>query len=107
MQDNKEHLNVDLGFLDEAKPRDAEIKAASGYKVNRRNITIIGGIIVAFIGWIALSYNSSPTRSTPSSYSPPTTYQPQAPAYQPPAAVTSGTATNGQFRCSSYDSRQA
>src|SRR5262245_6283627 len=106
MQDDKEHLNVDFGFLDEAKPRDAEIKAASGYKVKWRNITIIGVIIVAFIGWIALSDNSSPSRSTPSSYSPPTTYQPQAPAYQPPAVDGSGTVTNGQFRCSSYDSRQ-
>jgi len=108
MQNDKEHLDVDLGFLDAAKPRYVETKATSSYKVNWRNITVIGGIIAAFIGWIVISDNSSPNRSTPSSsYGSPTTYQPQAPAYRPPAADAAGTVTNGQFRCSSYDSRQA
>lgn len=106
MQNNKEHLNVDLGFLDEAKPQEVQTKTASTYKVNWRNIAIIGGLVVAVIIWIAASDNGSSNRSAPSSYTPATTYQPPASVYQPPAANT-GTTANGDFRCSSYDSSQA
>lgn len=101
MQDNKEHLNVDLGFLDEAKPQEAQVKAASTYKVNWRNIAIIGGLIIAGVAWIGLSDNSSGDRNTvPAPYSTPSTYQ---------APVTGSTSnvSNGDFRCSSYDSSQA
>lgn len=100
MQDNKEHLNVDLGFLDEAKPQEVKTKTASAYKTNWRNIAIIGGLVAALIIWIAASDNAPSNRSAPSSYQPP------ASAYQTPGtdAVTVG---NGEFRCSSYDSGQA
>jgi hypothetical protein len=100
MQNDKEHLNVDLDFLAEAKPRDAETKAASTYKVNWRNITIIGSLVGAFIGWVALSDKSSPSWSTSTSYTPPSTYQPNAPANQPPVV-------DREFRCSTYDSNHA
>ena len=52
MQNDKEHLNVDLGFLDEAQPREAETLAKSGYKVNWRNIAIIGGRQVVHVAKI-------------------------------------------------------
>jgi hypothetical protein len=89
MQSDKEHLNVDLGFLDEAKPREAQAQAASEYKVNWRNLAIIGGLIIVVLIWIGSSDNTSSQRSTPSSYAPPAT-----------------TVSNGQFSCSSYDSNK-
>ena len=55
MQGDKEHLNVDLGFLDEAKPREAQTQAASTYKVNWRNIAIIGGLVIVVFIWIGSS----------------------------------------------------
>jgi hypothetical protein len=106
MRDKKEHLNIDLGFLDQGKPRDAEVEASSRYKINRRNVAIVGIALVALIGWIALSNSPSSYNSTPSSYTPPTSYQ-NAPASQPPVADNSETIANGNFSCSSYDSRQA
>ena len=101
MQNDKEHLNVDLGFLDEAKPRETETPAKSGYKVNWRNIAIIGGLIVAVIIWaISGNMSSAPSGSSQAPIAP-------TPAYQPPATNTGGTVRNGQFWCSSYDSDQA
>ena len=90
MHSDKEHLNVDLAFLDEARPREAEALAASKYKVNWRNIAIIGGLIVVVFIWIGLSDNTSSQRATPTSYARPAT-----------------TVSNGQFSCSSYASNQA
>jgi hypothetical protein len=96
MQNDKEHLNVDLGFLDEAKPRETETIAKSGYKTNWRNIAIIGGLIVAVVVWVTLDDKSSaPGTST------------TAPAYQAPTDDSSGAVKNGQFTCSRYDSDQA
>jgi len=107
MQGDKEHLNVDLGFLDEAKPREAETLAASTYKVNWRNIAIIGGLLIVFFIWIASSDNTSTRRPVPTSYTPPPTYQPQTPVHEPPALNNANTVSNGQFSCSRYDSNQA
>ncbi|MHB8667218.1 MAG: hypothetical protein ACYC7B_06835 [Burkholderiales bacterium] len=99
MQNDKNKLDVDLGFLDEAKPRDAETNAASSYKINWRNIAIIGGLIIAIIIWVNLDDKSSTPRRSPTPVA-------SAPAYQPPAD-TSGTVRNGQYHCSRYDSDQA
>ncbi|HMA74649.1 MAG TPA: hypothetical protein VKP67_24635 [Xanthobacteraceae bacterium] len=107
MQGDKEHLNVDLGFLDEAKPREAQTQATSTYKVNWRNIAIIGGLFIALFIWVETSDKTSSRRSAPESYTPPPTYQPQTPVYRPPAASGATTVNNGQFSCSSYDSNQA
>lgn len=93
MQNDREHLDTDLGFLDEAKPRDAQAQTASKYKVNQRNIAIAGGLIVVFLIWIG-SYNTSNQGSAPTSYA-------------PPAADNAPSVNSGQFRCSSYDSSQA
>ena len=94
MVKDKDRLDIDLGFLDQAKPRDAETKAVSKYKFNWRNITIIVGIIGGLFVWGSINYNHPSPRSYPSTYT-------------PPAASHDDTVANGQFRCSSYDSRQA
>lgn len=101
MQNDKDHLNVDLGFLDEAKPRETETIVKSGYKTNWRTIAIIGGLMVVAIIWAnAEDKPAAPRRSTAS----PTT---SAPAYQAPVATSDDTVSNGQFRCSRSDSAQA
>jgi len=94
MQSDRDRLNVDLGFLDEAKPREVQTQAASKYKVNWRNIGIIGGLIIVVLIWIASNDNTSNQRSAP-------------PAYAPPATDSGATVNNGQFSCSRYDSDQA
>jgi len=93
MKKDKEHLNVDLGFLDEAKPPEVKTKAASAYKVNWRSIATIGVLAIAIVGWIYLSDNSSPSKPTPNTYS-------------PPVVNDAGTVKNGQYNCSREDSRQ-
>jgi len=103
MQNDKEHLNVDLGFLDEAKPRETETLVKSGYKTNWRNIAIIGGLIVVAVIWaIADNTPSAPGTSTaaPANSAP-------ASSDQAPADDSSGAVRNGQFTCSRYDSDQA
>jgi hypothetical protein len=107
MQNDKKHLDVDLGFLDEAKRPEAQVKAVSAYKVNWRNILVIGGLIVAVIGWITFNDDSSPRRSMPTPGASAPTYQSQPPAHQPPVADDSSATSNGQFSCSQSDSRQA
>jgi hypothetical protein len=90
MRSDKEHLDVDLGFLDEAKPREAQAPAASRYRVNWRNISVIGGVIITGLVLIGLSDKTSSGHPPPTSYAPSTT-----------------TVSNGQFSCSRYDSNQA
>ena len=77
MQGDKEHLNFDLGFLDAAKPREAQTQAASTYKINWGNIAIIGGVVIVLFISIGSSDNNSSRRPAPDSYTPPPTYQPQ------------------------------
>src|SRR5438552_8697480 len=94
MQSDRDRLNVDLGFLDGAKPREVQTQAASKYKVNWRNIGIIGGVIIVFLIWIASNDNTSNQRSVPATYA-------------PPAADSAATVNNVHFSCSRYDSNQA
>lgn len=118
MTDKKEHLKIDLNFLDKNEtPRnnfsnvplqddsvsDSDTTAknqppvsgpiSTGYQYNWKNIFIIGGIIF-LIGWAIFSDNgsSSSTSTSGSSYTP---------------SANSGNVTNGQYSCSSYDSNQA
>lgn len=101
MQNDKEQLNVDLGFLDEAKPRERETFAKSSYKVNWRNIAVIGGLIVVGIIWANSDNKSSAPRGTSAPVA-------SVPVYQSPATNSNGgTVQHGQFRCSRYDSDQA
>ena len=94
MQNDKDHLDHDLGFLDQAKPLNNETKAVSKYKFNWRNILIIIAIIGGLCIWGSMSDKNSNSR-------------PYQKTYTPPASSTGDTVTNGQFRCSSYDSHQA
>ncbi len=70
-----------------------------------RNVAIVVTAVVALIGWLALSSSSS-ENSAPSSYTPPTANR-KAATSQPSVANTPGTVANGEFSCSSEDSRQA
>ena len=101
MQDNKEHLKIDLEFLDKKDSvRGKPITASGGSsplntnKYNWRKVLFISGIIL-FFGWAIFSDSgsSSPTSTSNSSYSQP--------------ATSGGTVRNGQYSCSRYDSDQA
>ena len=94
MQNDKELLNIDLGFLDEVKPIVAKTHSVSKYKFNWRNILVIVGIVGGLFVWGSMSDNNSSPRRTPSSYT-------------PQATDNDATVSNGQFRCSRYDSQQA
>jgi hypothetical protein len=94
MQNDKDRLDIDLGFLEQARPREAETKAVSKYKFNWRNIIVIVGIIGGLFIWGSMSDNTSSSRTSHSTYT-------------PPASNSGNTVSNGQFRCSSYDSQQA
>lgn len=107
MQRDREHLNVDLGFLDEAKPPEVKAQSASTYKANWRNISIIGGLALVVVIWIASVADAPNRRPAPASSAQPSAYQPSKPVYQPATSDSAGAVSNGQFRCSSYDSRQA
>jgi hypothetical protein len=105
MQSDKKYLEIDLGFLNEAKPRETQTQAASTYKVNWRNIAFITGIVVAilFCIWAGSSENPS---SPSASYAPPPT-KGQAQSYKPPASNSATAVNGGEFSCSRYDSNQA
>jgi hypothetical protein len=89
MQSDKQHLDVDLGFLDGTRPPEAHAQATSRYRVNWRNISIIGGVIVTVVALIGVNNNTSSGVSPPASY---------------PSSST--TTSKGQFSCSRYDSNQ-
>jgi len=110
MKDKKEHLKIDLDFLDKETPKepqpapaDADSSSAArpattpvstGYKHNWRNIAIIGGIVLVII-WAIASSDDSSTNSTSSGSYVPTT---QTSNYN----SGSGTVIRGDYSCSSY-----
>lgn len=110
MKEKKEHLNIDLEFLDREAPKEplpstdagsssvarpTTIPVSTGYKHNWRNIIIIGGIVL-FIIWAIASSDDSSTNSTSSgSYVPST----QTSNYN----SNDSTVIRGDYRCSSYE----
>lgn len=113
MKNDKEHLNIDLEFLDKKEAPKVAPKlhesngqtphtstpVSTGYKYNWKNILIIGGIVL-FIGWAMFSNSdgsSSPTTSN-NSY---------APSAQTTNSNSDDTVVRGQYRCSSYNASQA
>jgi len=111
MKDKKDHLNIDLEFLDKEAPKEpspatdagsssaaarpATVPVSTGYKHNWRNILIIGGIVL-FIIWAIASSDDSSTNSTSSgSYVPST----QTSNYN----SDDDTVIRGDYRCSSYE----
>lgn len=83
MKDPKNHLDIDLEFLDKKEqakvaPKPSESTGhtshtanpvTTGYKYNWKNILIIGGIIL-FFGWAIFS-NSDSSSTSNSTYTPP------------------------------------
>jgi hypothetical protein len=92
MKESKDHLNIDLEFLDKKEPvrvapkkpeppkgnepnwrfyNPNNVNSKSGKQYKWKNILIVGGIIL-FIGWAIFSDSgSSSTSSSNSTYSPP------------------------------------
>lgn len=86
MTNDKDHLNIDLDFLDKKEapktaasgasgPNTSQSKPArpvtTGYKYNWKNILIIGGVVL-FFGWAIFSDSSGSSSSSGSSYTPTT-----------------------------------
>jgi hypothetical protein len=118
MKNDKEHLKIDLDFLDKketshvatpktpppsstashtpppVKPTTTPV--TTGYKYNWKNILIIGGIIL-FFGWAIFSDSGS---STDSSYTPTT----QTSGY---SNSDDDTVNVGEYSCSRYHYNQA
>lgn len=120
MKNDKEHLDIDLEFLDKkdaskATPTKTEptsntgsstppikqttVPVSTGYKYNWKNILIIGGIIL-FFGWAIFSGSDSSSTSAP------------APAsninnYNNTPNSNDGILTGGKYRCSQYNHDRA
>lgn len=83
MKEPKDHLDIDLEFLDKKEPVRVAPKPEShagktpstskspsaGHKYNWKNILIIGGVIL-FFGWVIFSDDGSSSSST-NTYTPP------------------------------------
>src|SRR3989344_2136021 len=108
MKESKDHLDIDLEFLDKKEPLRVAPKPheqtsstskspSTGRKYNWKNILIIGGIILFFV-WVIFSDDSG-SSSTTNTYTPPASGQ-----------NTSGSGDNvrlGEYSCSRYHYNQA
>ncbi|MDP3763778.1 MAG: hypothetical protein Q8Q92_04020 [bacterium] len=112
MKDQKDHLNIDLEFLDKKdsvrvvpKPESNAGQTSStpktpatDTKYNWKNILIIGGIVL-FIGWAIFLDDGSSSNSTTNTYIPPVGSQ------------TSNSSDDdvmvGQYSCSRYNYNKA
>lgn len=110
MKNSKEHLDIDLDFLDKKEPINVAPKKDSGntgsgstssvpigQKYNWKKIILVGGGILVFIWIIAASSNDSTSTSSSSN----STYTPstQTSGYN----TNSDTVIRGDYRCSSYE----
>jgi hypothetical protein len=111
MNENSEHLNFDLAFLD---PSPIESSAhrlnESKYKINWRNIVIISGALLLF-GAFVFTQGDKPTSSGleggPEQASTGNSPNPGwGPAVEQGSAASSEI-TTGTYRCSKYDHQQA
>ena len=111
----KDHLNIDLEFLDKkdapkAKPAPSvedsgatnqtstPASVSSGYKYNRKNILIISGIVL-FIGWAIFSSDDGSSSSSTNTYTPPA----QTSNYN----TSNDDVMVGEYSCSRYHYNQA
>jgi len=103
MAQDKEHLDINLDFLDkDTSPKGSTLAHKSSTpkeenvtkKYNWKKILIIGGVIL-FFGWVIFSDNNSSTSTTNTgSYTPPSINQ---------ASSNSDTVVIGEYRCSRYN----
>ena len=111
MKEPKDHLDIDLEFLDKKEPVRVAPKPESnagqtsstpkvhlaGTKYNLKNILIIGGVIL-FFGWVIFSSDDSSSSSTST--------------YTPPAQTSNYNSDDdsvmvGEYSCSRYHYNQA
>jgi len=111
MKEYKDHLNIDLEFLDKKesprttpKPNSSSgqgpgvtTQARVGGQYNWKNIFIIGGVIL-FFGWVIFSEDSSSSSSTANTYNAPVSGQ---------QSNTDDNLVIGQYSCSRYHYDQA
>lgn len=113
MKEPKDHLDIDLEFLDKKDPVRVAPKSESNagqtsttpksasteHKYNYKNILIIGGVIL-FFGWAIFSGSDSSSPSTPTGASNTNTYN----------NISNSSdmiLTGGQYRCSQYNHDRA
>lgn len=110
MKEPKDHLDIDLEFLDKKEPVRVAPKPESNagqtsstskspstdHKYNWKNILIIGGVVL-FFGWVIFSDDGSSSSSTNT--------------YTPPAQTSNNTDNDdvmvGEYSCSRYHYNQA
>src|SRR3989344_3520645 len=111
MKEPKDHLNIDLEFLDKKEPvrvapkpdsnttqaSNSPTSTPSDRKYNWKNILIIGGVVL-FFGWIIFSDDSSSSNSAANTNT-----------YTAPASsqASSDDLMIGQYSCSRYHYDQA
>lgn len=113
MEESKDHLNIDLEFLDKKEPvrvapkpeppKENEpnwryydpnnVNPNSGKQYNWKSILIIGGVILYF-GWAIFSDNNSTSNTNSGNYTPLSVNQ---------ASSNSDTVVIGEYRCSRYN----
>ncbi|MFZ2187798.1 MAG: hypothetical protein WAV46_04205 [Candidatus Moraniibacteriota bacterium] len=110
MKDSKDHLDIDLGFLDKKdslivtpKPdfntgqtSSAPTSILASHKYNWKNILIIGGVIL-FFGWALFSDDSSSSNTTNNT----------SPSTVSTTSTTGNDVIVGQYSCSRDHSNQA
>ncbi len=103
MRESKDHINIDLGFLDKKEPLrvsheakvysgetpNSSMPVSSGSTYNWKKIIIIGGVVLFFI-IVGNLDNSSSTSSSASS-----------------SVNTDNSVTVGKYSCSSYNASKA
>lgn len=108
MKQDKQHLDIDLEFLDKTSSKKEEPirdetrknTAAQKFKLSKSQIKkylIIGGIVI-FFGWVIFSEDSSTTNTNTGSYATPNVTQ---------TSSNSDTVVVGEYTCSRYHYNQA
>lgn len=111
MKESKDHINIDLEFLDrKAPPRvtskpdshtgqtsGASTPISTGYAYNWKNILIIGGIIL-FLGWAISSGSGNSNSAQPS---------PNTSNYEIANPNPDNNVSTGQYMCSQYNHNRA
>jgi peptidoglycan hydrolase CwlO-like protein len=102
MAQDKEHLDINLDFLDKdtvpkknasVRKSNASSKEGGAQKYNWKKILIIGGVIL-FFGWVIFSEDSSTNNTNTGNYT-------------PPANINDDSVVVGEYTCSRHHYNQA